>query len=68
MRISEEIAQFIYEMLHETNGVAELQRGDLAGRFNCAPSQINYVISTRFSPERGYVIESRRGGPIAIRY
>ncbi|MCL2547445.1 MAG: CtsR family transcriptional regulator [Oscillospiraceae bacterium] len=67
MRISNEIARFIYDMLHEADGVAELQRGALADRFNCAPSQINYVIATRFSPERGYIIESRRGGGGYIR-
>ena len=42
--------------------MVELQRGDLAQRFNCVPSQINYVMSTRFSPEHGYIVESRRGG------
>ena len=44
------------------DGVLEVQRNDLAQRFNCVPSQINYVMSTRFSPERGYIVESRRGG------
>ena len=48
-------------------GVLELQRSDLAQRFNCVPSQINYVMSTRFSPERGYIVESRRGGNGYIR-
>ena len=45
----------------------ELQRSDLAQRFGCVPSQINYVMSTRFSPERGYIVESRRGGNGYIR-
>lgn len=45
----------------------EVQRGELAQRFNCVPSQINYVMSTRFSPERGYIVESRRGGNGYIR-
>ena len=40
----------------------EVQRSDMAKRFNCVPSQINYVMSTRFTPERGYSVESRRGG------
>lgn len=44
------------------NGVLELQRGELAERFRCVPSQINYVLQTRFTPERGYQVESRRGG------
>ena len=62
MGMSDLIAGFINEMLREENGTAELQRSDLATRFNCVPSQINYVISTRFSPEHGYIVESRRGG------
>ena len=44
------------------NEVAELNRSALADRFNCVPSQINYVISTRFIPELGFYVESRRGG------
>ena len=67
MGISDIVAEFIHEMLNQTGGVAELQRADLANRFNCVPSQINYVISTRFSPEHGYVVESRRGGGGYIR-
>jgi transcriptional regulator CtsR len=54
-------------MLNDMDGIAELQRAELAGKFNCVPSQINYVISTRFSPERGYLVESRRGGGGYIR-
>ena len=68
MGISDLIAEFINESLAEADdGIAELQRSELANRFNCVPSQINYVISTRFSPERGYVVESRRGGGGYIR-
>jgi len=67
MGISDIIAGFIDEMLSETDGIAELQRAELANRFNCVPSQINYVISTRFSPEHGYIVESRRGGGGYIR-
>ena len=67
MGISDIIAGFIDEMLSDTDGMAELQRAELASRFNCVPSQINYVISTRFSPEHGYVVESRRGGGGYIR-
>ena len=62
MGISDGIASFIYEMLNAADGTAEMQRAELASRFNCVPSQINYVISTRFSPEHGYIVESRRGG------
>lgn len=61
MKLSNIIEEFIKEMLEESREV-ELQRNELANRFNCVPSQINYVISTRFSPERGYIVESRRGG------
>lgn len=68
MGISDLIASFLQEGLDETeNGVLEIQRSDLAQRFNCVPSQINYVMSTRFSPERGYIVESRRGGNGYIR-
>ena len=67
MGISDLIASFIQEELEEMGGVLELQRSDLAQRFNCVPSQINYVMSTRFSPERGYIVESRRGGNGYIR-
>ena len=62
MKLSNLIEEFIKEMIEAENGIAELQRNELAMRFNCVPSQINYVISTRFSPERGYIVESRRGG------
>ena len=66
--ISDLIASFLQESLEETDGgVLEVQRNDLAQRFNCVPSQINYVMSTRFSPERGYIVESRRGGNGYIR-
>ena len=68
MGISDLIASFLQESLEEAeNGVLEVQRSDLAQRFNCVPSQINYVMSTRFSPERGYIVESRRGGNRYIR-
>ena len=68
MGISDLIASFLQESLEETDGgVLEVQRNDLAQRFNCVPSQINYVMSTRFSPERGYIVESRRGGNGYIR-
>jgi len=40
----------------------EVQRRELAGKFACVPSQINYVLERCFSPERGYLVESRRGG------
>ena len=68
MGISDLIAEFLQSSLEEAEGgVLEVQRSDLAQRFNCVPSQINYVMSTRFSPERGYIVESRRGGNGYIR-
>ena len=67
MGMSDIIAGFIQEVLEDADGCAELQRSELANRFNCVPSQINYVISTRFSPEHGYIVESRRGGGGFIR-
>ena len=65
--MSDLIARFIRDALEETGGEAELQRGQIAAQFGCVPSQINYVISTRFSPEHGYMVESRRGGGGYIR-
>ena len=62
MLISDAIAKLIEEMINEGEGAAEIKRNDLAYRLGCVPSQINYVISSRFTPERGYIIESRRGG------
>ena len=61
MRISDVIEEFIKEMLTEDDS-AIIQRNDLAEHFNCVPSQINYVISTRFTPVQGYYVESKRGG------
>ena len=60
--LSDSIEQFIKSLLEEYDEMIELQRNELADYFSCAPSQINYVLATRFSPERGYLIESRRGG------
>ena len=68
MGISDLIASFLQDSLDTAeNGVLEVQRSELAQRFNCVPSQINYGMSTRFSPERGYIVESRRGGNGYIR-
>ena len=62
MLISDRIAKLIEEMLDGGDGIVEIRRNDLAEQLGCVPSQINYVISSRFTPERGYIIESRRGG------
>lgn len=68
MGISDLIASFLQQSLDEADdGVLEVQRSDLAQRFKCVPSQINYVMTTRFSPEHGYIVESRRGGNGYIR-
>ena len=67
MGLSNIIEEFLKELIEEENGHVEIKRNELAGKFNCVPSQINYVISTRFSPERGYKVESRRGGGGYIR-
>ena len=61
MRISDIIEDFIKEMLEDEES-AVIQRNDLAEHFNCVPSQINYVISARFTPIQGYYVESQRGG------
>ena len=61
MRMSDMIEEFIKELFDETDYI-EIQRNDLAEQFNCVPSQINYVISTRFKPAQGYYVESKRGG------
>lgn len=62
-RVSDIIEMFIKELLDEANNnVVEIQRNELASYFNCAPSQINYVLTTRFNLEKGYIVESRRGG------
>lgn len=67
MKMTDLIAEFIGEMLSDGGGIAELQRKSLADQFRCVPSQINYVIETRFSPENGYLVESQRGGGGYIR-
>lgn len=61
MRISDIIEEFIKELFDENDAI-EIQRNELAEHFNCVPSQINYVIATRFKPSQGYYVESRRGG------
>ncbi|KXG74822.1 CtsR family transcriptional regulator [Thermotalea metallivorans] len=62
-RLSNIIEAFIKELLEESNNRAiEIQRNELADYFHCAPSQINYVLMTRFTVDKGYLIESRRGG------
>lgn len=64
--LADDIEVFLKQVLR-SNGCAELQRSTLAMQFGCAPSQINYVLATRFTSERGYLVESRRGGGGFIR-
>lgn len=61
MNLSNEIANLILHMLDEADST-EIQRNELAQTLGCVPSQINYVLASRFTPEQGYVVESRRGG------
>lgn len=67
MRLSDTIESFIKTMLNQEETEVELKRNELAEYFGCAPSQINYVLATRFTLDDGYVIESRRGGGGYIR-
>ena len=67
MRLSDSIESFIKTLLTEESTEVELKRNELAEYFGCAPSQINYVLATRFSPDHGYLTESRRGGGGYIR-
>lgn len=67
MGISDNVAEYILRLIEDENGVAEIQRNELASSIGCVPSQINYVITSRFTPEQGYIVESRRGGGGFIR-
>ncbi len=66
MNLSNAIAQMISDMLEDKSEI-EIQRNILAQDLGCVPSQINYVLSSRFTPERGFIVESRRGGGGCIR-
>ncbi|AJD27264.1 transcriptional repressor [Clostridium botulinum] len=62
-RLSDIIEDFIKEMFQENNeSELQIKRNELANYFSCAPSQINYVLTTRFTEDKGYYIESKRGG------
>ena len=62
-KLSDIIEEFIKEMLEDTRTrELQIQRNELALKFSCAPSQINYVLTTRFTTDKGYYIESKRGG------
>ena len=66
--LSHDIEMHILELMGaDDEAFIELRRKELAEAFGCVPSQINYVLRSRFSPEHGYLIESRRGGKGYIR-
>ena len=66
--VSEIIEHYLKHSLQQSpDGSIEIQRNELADQFQCVPSQINYVISTRFTLEKGYIVESKRGGGGYIR-
>lgn len=62
MNISDIIEGYIVKMMADASDPLNISRNDLAAYFACAPSQINYVLSTRFTVDKGYVVESKRGG------
>lgn len=63
---SDSIEEYIKQLLAQS-GIAEIKRSNLADTFQVVPSQINYVIKTRFTESRGYTVESKRGGGGYIR-
>lgn len=65
--LADYIAQLIEEMLSENGGSLEIKRNEMANKIGCVPSQISYVITSRFTPERGYITESKKGGGGCIR-
>ncbi|MBS4179704.1 CtsR family transcriptional regulator [Lederbergia citrea] len=66
--ISDVIENYLKKVLELSEGeIVEIKRSEVADKFQCVPSQINYVINTRFTIERGYMVESKRGGGGYIR-
>ncbi|HEY4600405.1 MAG TPA: CtsR family transcriptional regulator [Cerasibacillus sp.] len=66
--ITDIIEQYLKEILDKKGkNVIEIKRNEIADQFQCVPSQINYVINTRFTTEKGYMVESKRGGGGYIR-
>ncbi len=65
--LADAIEAYLLKRLEQANGFLEIQRGDLSAMFGCAPSQINYVLHTRFTHMRGFLVESKRGGAGYIR-
>lgn len=61
--LAKEIERYLMSLMENAhNGMIEVQRSTLSEFFECVPSQINYVLSTRFTPAHGYIVETRRGG------
>ncbi len=60
--LSDQIEKYLRRLLENYEGKVKIKRNKLADDFDCAPSQINYVLDTRFTVERGYIVESQRGG------
>lgn len=60
--ISDMIEDLLKQMIEQNKGSIEITRNELAGKINCVPSQITYVLATRFTNDQGYLVESRRGG------
>lgn len=68
MNLSDVITRALLDTLEQSGtGSIQIQRNELANQIGCVPSQINYVITSRFTPEHGYIVESRRGGGGYIR-
>lgn len=66
--ISDIIEEYLKRVLEKSEEeIVEIKRSEIANKFQCVPSQINYVINTRFTIERGYLVESKRGGGGYIR-
>jgi transcriptional regulator of stress and heat shock response len=66
--ISDIIEGYLKNVLEMSDSeIVEIKRSEIANKFQCVPSQINYVINTRFTVERGYAVESKRGGGGYIR-
>jgi len=66
--ITDVIERYLKQILQSKGkNMIEIKRNEIADRFDCVPSQINYVINTRFTVEKGYIIESKRGGGGYIR-
>lgn len=66
-RLADDIEALLKSMLEEQDGLLEFTRSELADTMNCVPSQITYVLRSRFTNQQGYVVESRRGGGGSIR-